>query len=151
MCDSSKFYLLLLFFFSSRRRHTRCALVTGVQTCALPISRRFRPIGSDQTVGDGVIDDEGIGPRKRGDVAVGAVHCVAIEDDDRSGVAGRCNDTVFGGQLCKAVLVRNAIFLLLQGRDRQSVEEGKIVSCSVDLGGSRIFKTTHYKDKQKYP
>src|SRR3546814_6899205 len=29
-----------LFFFSSRRRHTRCALVTGVQTCALPISGR---------------------------------------------------------------------------------------------------------------
>src|SRR3546814_4496977 len=27
----------LIFFFSSRRRHTRCALVTGVQTCALPI------------------------------------------------------------------------------------------------------------------
>src|SRR3546814_7129360 len=27
-------------FFSSRRRHTRCALVTGVQTCALPISAR---------------------------------------------------------------------------------------------------------------
>src|SRR3546814_12151616 len=41
-----------IFFFSSRRRHTRCALVTGVQTCALPIwptsaairqSRRKRP------------------------------------------------------------------------------------------------------------
>src|SRR3546814_4146354 len=30
---------LVWFFFSSRRRHTRCALVTGVQTCALPISR----------------------------------------------------------------------------------------------------------------
>src|SRR3546814_1739196 len=30
--------LFLFFFFSSRRRHTRCALVTGVQTCALPIS-----------------------------------------------------------------------------------------------------------------
>src|SRR3546814_1601445 len=28
---------VVLFFFSSRRRHTRCALVTGVQTCALPI------------------------------------------------------------------------------------------------------------------
>src|SRR3546814_5584662 len=28
---------MCLFFFSSRRRHTRCALVTGVQTCALPI------------------------------------------------------------------------------------------------------------------
>src|SRR3546814_9031317 len=30
-------YTSLVFFFSSRRRHTRCALVTGVQTCALPI------------------------------------------------------------------------------------------------------------------
>src|SRR3546814_1617113 len=29
--------VMLYFFFSSRRRHTRCALVTGVQTCALPI------------------------------------------------------------------------------------------------------------------
>src|SRR3546814_2375957 len=29
---------VFVFFFSSRRRHTRCALVTGVQTCALPIS-----------------------------------------------------------------------------------------------------------------
>src|SRR3546814_6056483 len=28
---------VILVFFSSRRRHTRCALVTGVQTCALPI------------------------------------------------------------------------------------------------------------------
>src|SRR3546814_7860604 len=28
----------MLFFFASRRRHTRCALVTGVQTCARPIS-----------------------------------------------------------------------------------------------------------------
>src|SRR3546814_11947531 len=30
--------MYVCFFFSSRRRHTRCALVTGVQTCALPIS-----------------------------------------------------------------------------------------------------------------
>src|SRR3546814_12368049 len=42
--------LLLCFFFASRRRHTRCALVTGVQTCALPIyldydrrKRTYRP------------------------------------------------------------------------------------------------------------
>src|SRR3546814_15729697 len=37
----------VFFFFSSRRRHTRCALVTGVQTCALPISfahERHAPI-----------------------------------------------------------------------------------------------------------
>src|SRR3546814_5842740 len=31
-------FRFVCFFFSSRRRHTRCALVTGVQTCALPIS-----------------------------------------------------------------------------------------------------------------
>src|SRR3546814_3689087 len=35
----------LFFFFSSRRRHTRCALVTGVQTCALPISCARAPDG----------------------------------------------------------------------------------------------------------
>src|SRR3546814_17505526 len=33
----SGLYVLDHLFFSSRRRHTRCALVTGVQTCALPI------------------------------------------------------------------------------------------------------------------
>src|SRR3546814_7352717 len=32
--------LLFFFVFSSRRLHTRCALVTGVQTCARPISQR---------------------------------------------------------------------------------------------------------------
>src|SRR3546814_3271790 len=40
-------HLLLYFiscFFSSRRRHTSCALVTGVQTCALPISPRSLPL-----------------------------------------------------------------------------------------------------------
>src|SRR3546814_18073068 len=44
------FFNVFLFFFSSRRRHTWCALVTGVQTCALPIclkddilSGRLRP------------------------------------------------------------------------------------------------------------
>src|SRR3546814_7330564 len=34
--------VIFYFFFSSRRRHTRCALVTGVQTCALPIYRAKR-------------------------------------------------------------------------------------------------------------
>src|SRR3546814_5927025 len=35
---SRYFNIISVFFVSSRRRHTRCALVTGVQTCALPIS-----------------------------------------------------------------------------------------------------------------
>src|SRR3546814_7709372 len=36
--------MVLLFFFSSRRRHTSCALVTGVQTCALPILSGHYPV-----------------------------------------------------------------------------------------------------------
>src|SRR3546814_6176523 len=38
------------FVFSSRRRHTRCALVTGVQTCALPISRQQITLGTVTSV-----------------------------------------------------------------------------------------------------
>src|SRR3546814_7975268 len=46
-------FSIFCFFFSSRRRHTRCALVTGVQTCALPISialddaRWLTPLGRE--------------------------------------------------------------------------------------------------------
>src|SRR3546814_9948239 len=36
-----------VFFVSSRRRHTRCALVTGVQTCALPISQAAISFGNE--------------------------------------------------------------------------------------------------------
>src|SRR3546814_1026562 len=39
---------VVFFCFSSRRRHTRCALVTGVQTCALPISLLHAPV---ETIG----------------------------------------------------------------------------------------------------
>src|SRR3546814_10498261 len=48
-----------VFFFPSRRRHTRCALVTGVQTCALPISQQMHGDGptpvAQQTCGDKAI------------------------------------------------------------------------------------------------
>src|SRR3546814_10478701 len=40
--------VLVCFFFSSRRRHTRCALVTGVQTCALPIYAASLTMGAGQ-------------------------------------------------------------------------------------------------------
>src|SRR3546814_3764186 len=38
-----------VFYFSSRRRHTRCALVTGVQTCALPICWTTRHYGRPES------------------------------------------------------------------------------------------------------
>src|SRR3546814_5461103 len=43
-------YCIFLLFFSSRRRHTRCALVTGVQTCALPIYRTSYVIAPDHSI-----------------------------------------------------------------------------------------------------
>src|SRR3546814_2661199 len=46
---------MFIFFFSSRRRHTKCALVTGVQTCALPIypNRTVRKIwGTRDALGE---------------------------------------------------------------------------------------------------
>src|SRR3546814_9441285 len=58
------FGFFVFFFFSSRRRHTRCALVTGVQTCALPISI----LALDQT-GERVVSI--VAPRRQ-DAAVAA-------------------------------------------------------------------------------
>src|SRR3546814_2197092 len=53
-------------FLSSRRRHTRCALVTGVQTCALPI---FVQVREEQEVGDEpgpvLTHDRGLADRTR--------------------------------------------------------------------------------------
>src|SRR3546814_8867096 len=60
------------FFFSSRRRHTRCALVTGVQTCALPISSADCCGGSAVAVGHAALRRS----RKRG--ALGGVAYPAV-------------------------------------------------------------------------
>src|SRR3546814_1911094 len=64
----NQFCDVFCFFFSSRRRHTRCALVTGVQTCALPISEdrlvlcnetyRWRGFGDELCAASGVSFEE---------------------------------------------------------------------------------------------
>src|SRR3546814_6374679 len=71
---------LIFFFFSSRRRHTRCALVTGVQTCALPISAAAERAGRHGVGRCGVHAGEpgsrhgrGPGPSLPGPGAAGAV------------------------------------------------------------------------------
>src|SRR3546814_9214364 len=55
-----------MFFFSSRRRHTRCALVTGVQTCALPISvlGAGAAVGMKNGSGESVFGHDGCGGEK---------------------------------------------------------------------------------------
>src|SRR3546814_13662226 len=92
----------MLLFFSSRRRHTRCALVTGVQTCALPISFAGRPRGEPtpsagfdsavaRVLGDegGFVDDPvdrggatnfGISSRAHPDVDVASLTCERSEE-----------------------------------------------------------------------
>src|SRR3546814_4519365 len=56
-CSYILVYVVFIFFFSSRRRHTRCALVTGVQTCALPIFGRT----------DGTVVEDGEGRHRARD------------------------------------------------------------------------------------
>src|SRR3546814_2356914 len=71
---------MVFFFFSSRRRHTRCALVTGVQTCALPISDPFALSVHDRIEGGeqrwqtlGLVE---------GHLLLLVAHTVAEDDDD---------------------------------------------------------------------
>src|SRR3546814_20487622 len=69
--------LLWFFVFASRRRHTKCALVTGVQTCALPISPGDAQVVVDELVAvvQRVAGDRGDGPsfaRVAGQLVAGA-------------------------------------------------------------------------------
>src|SRR3546814_7591604 len=78
--------VLCVFFFSSRRRHTRCALVTGVQTCALPIfEARARPFRESRSGAEGA--------RRR-------VPCVR-------GCAARRRNRAFGRSLCRWSVCRH--------------------------------------------
>src|SRR3546814_966488 len=87
--------IFCIFFFSSRRRHTRCALVTGVQTCALPIcgtidGARFGIILS----GGGSVDNAGaIGGE------VGGVVIQSQFDGEDAGLTGTLTNsgTISGG------------------------------------------------------
>src|SRR3546814_3278800 len=60
--------MCVFFFFSSRRRHTRCALVTVVQTCALPILSCWSEYdiidtaSTPQIIADGISAVEALGP-----------------------------------------------------------------------------------------
>src|SRR3546814_10005165 len=81
------------FFFSSRRRHTRCALVTGVQTCALPICLKGRPVillgeGAAAAAKARLLDRAGAWII-RDEMADAAIAIVAIEDDAAATAADR--------------------------------------------------------------
>src|SRR3546814_20228834 len=69
MCSYFVIIFLFFFFFSSRRRHTRCALVTGVQTCALPICAVDDRIEAALQQADEVLAGVAAAPRGLGVVA----------------------------------------------------------------------------------
>src|SRR3546814_12765312 len=110
--------LSFVFFFSSRRRHTSCALVTGVQTCALPIlpcphcqARVNRPCKL----------------RKSGRL---------LPDPHPQRVTAWALATA----CCPDCQVEPTVPCHDEGRDRKSAVSGKSVSVRVDLGGGHMIK-----------
>src|SRR3546814_10717574 len=94
-------------FFSSRRRHTRCALVTGVQTCALPIS-----VEPDNAMR--ILQEEIFGP---------VVSVTSFRDYDDA--IAKANDTLYG--LAAGVWSRDGNTAYRAGRDIQARSEERLV------------------------
>src|SRR3546814_4975376 len=72
--------IIYFFFFSSRRRHTRCALVTGVQTCALPIYPRGHEVRRAEPQGAAARAEERLllrarPPHRRAAFEIGRASC----------------------------------------------------------------------------
>src|SRR3546814_14439636 len=116
------------FFVSSIRRHTRCALVTGVQTCALPICAERSTLLQLRIQ---VLHFQQKTLRLLEIVAV----VIDLEPDDLGEFHHEVN-AVAGAEIVawlRRVLPR-------PHPDRKSVVEGKSVSVRVDLGGRRSIK-----------
>src|SRR3546814_7528656 len=83
---------LFVFFFSSRRRHTRCALVTGVQTCALPIYGHKSTVHGITAEGDRVaIETETYAEIDNGRVYNNTFHWVMVFQNDQIKEIGRAS------------------------------------------------------------
>src|SRR3546814_16662224 len=121
-------------FFSSRRRHTRCALVTGVQTCALPIS-----LGDVVEHLDHVVDLQAIAQEELEHVLIGPSRGLC-QVEDLLGLSDRQLELDPASLALVAHEVRDPI------QDRKSVVEGKSESGRVDLGGRRIIKKKTTED-----
>src|SRR3546814_1038334 len=98
---------LLRFVFSSRRRHTRCALVTGVQTCALPIFSRNGAPTRHREWQDTVL----MAPREKVEIAFVAdnpgdwmFHCHILEHQ-AGGMMGEIGTAACRDRVCSYVLI----------------------------------------------
>src|SRR3546814_19619105 len=116
----------MCFFLSSRGRHTGCALVTGVQTCTLPIFLFSRTFLSN--------------------LYCSPFPVFLLLDQQTQPSYKNPRMPFLRGLLFQATI----LLLFLRGlytmpKDRQSVVKGKSVSVRVDVGGSGIFKKIKYR------
>src|SRR3546814_3639643 len=113
----------MLLFFSSRRRHMRCALVTGVQTCALPIC--LRPQRLDQHRVPGL--DALAHPARRAAVAAPQEQVLGDLLADRAGPAHPAAAGVAGARLLDGLEVETAVAgeVLVLGRDHRQRQAGR--------------------------
>src|SRR3546814_1016639 len=110
--------LFFVFFFSSRRRHTRCALVTGVQTCALPI---FRSLLRFQRIARTLARHDALAPLEEVRLAPGLVWLA--RRFSRRAAAGRP-----GQKLARALTEMGPSFIKL----------GQMLSTRADLLGEQV-------------
>src|SRR3546814_15190957 len=135
--------LYYIFFFSSRRRHTRCALVTGVQTCALPILVEMFAVVTN-------IDPEHLD--HYGDFDhVKAAYVEFVENVPFYGAALLCLDHADVQGIVTRIRVRRIVTYgfsaqaAFRGIDRTRSVTGKRVSVGVKTGG----ELTIQKNKKK--
>src|SRR3546814_15803708 len=126
-----------VFVFSSRRRHTRCALVTGVQTCALPIYGKEVAIDPMRQIKQLTTVDFSLSyVSKR--VVPDPEYAYAIRYDESAWSSDKLTvDVSAMGLLDKVHFKAEDTTAKL---DRKSVVEGKSVSVRVAFGGGRCVK-----------
>src|SRR3546814_1733064 len=140
---------MLFFFFSSRRRHTRCALVTGVQTCALPIcaGRGFRRPHSRHPLGRTRSSQPHGGLGRRAKAAQG---CLSRSDTDHVSPTVPCPSFGdVGGKFADQKLIAASLFRCAQAETRRSEEhtyelQSLMRITYADFGWQKKHKKTTY-------
>src|SRR3546814_6950804 len=90
------------FFFSSRRRQTRCALVTGVQTCSLPIYRDKNPVVALREIAEQTVK-----PKHLEESVVSGLQKVQVDEDDTPDEVGSLAASAEALRLTAAAPPRN--------------------------------------------
>src|SRR3546814_802852 len=150
----------MLFFCSSRRRHTRCALVTGVQTCALPISTGRQPntrelnleqVGVATTASGAIVVDEWSQTSVAGVYAIGDVTARALLTPAAVREGHALADTLFGGRKVPVAhdLIPTAVFTTPEAAAVGLGEEGAATRFgAIDVYEARFKPMKHAMSAQ---